>query len=198
MSNASPSRSLLLALAVTAALTGCRQDMHDQPRYRPLADSSFFPDGRASRPLVAGTIARGHLKADSRYFAGKQGNEFVNELPVQLTRDLLVRGQQRYDIFCAPCHGRAGDGEGMVVQRGFRHPPSFHQERLHNQALGHFYDVITNGFGAMSSYASRIPVADRWAIVAYIRALQLSQNATIEDVPAAERTALQAAGGQQQ
>jgi hypothetical protein len=189
-------RAFAILLAAVATSAACRQDMHDQPRYRPLADSSFFADKRASRPLVPGTIARGHLRTDTRYFAGREGAAFVTELPVKLTRDLLLRGQDRYDIFCSPCHGRAGDGEGMVVQRGFRHPPSFHQERLYNQPVGHYYDVIANGFGAMASYASRIPVGDRWAIVAYIRVLQLSQNATIDDVPAAERPALQAARNQ--
>jgi mono/diheme cytochrome c family protein len=164
--------------------------MHDQPRYRPLAGSQFFGDGRSARPLVQGTVARGHLRIDTRYYQGKDGQEFSTEFPMKLTRELLVRGRQRYDIYCAPCHGRTGDGEGMVVQRGFRHPPTFHQERLYNQPVGHFYDVITNGFGAMASYASRVPVDDRWAIVAYLRALQLARNATIQDVPPEARSIL--------
>ena len=158
--------------------------MHNQPRYRPLDASSFFNDGRSARPLVPGTVARGHLRTDTKLYRGRDGQEFVTEIPLKVTRELMVRGQDRYNIFCTPCHGRIGDGEGMVVQRGFRHPPTFHQERLHNQPVGHFYDVITSGFGAMASYASRIPVEDRWAIVAYIRALQLAHNATITDVPA--------------
>jgi hypothetical protein len=172
--------------------------MHDQPRYRPLAASPFFGDGRSARPLVQGTVARGHLRTDTRYYQGKDGQEFSTEFPMKLTRELLVRGQQRYDIYCAPCHSRTGDGEGMVVQRGFRHPPTFHQERLYNQPVGHFYDVITNGFGAMASYASRVPVDDRWAIVAYIRALQLARNATVQDVPPAERSKLESAPPRQE
>jgi hypothetical protein len=185
--------SLPAALLALLALTACRQDMHDQPRYRPLAGSTFFADGRSARPVVPGTVARGHLRTDARYFRGRDGADFVNELPMKVTRPLLLRGQQRFDIYCAPCHSRTGDGEGMVVLRGFRHPPTFHQERLYNQPAGHFYDVITNGFGAMASYASRVPVEDRWAIVAYIRALQLAHNASLEDVPASERQALDAA-----
>ena len=182
-------------------LTACRQDMHDQPRYRPLAASSFFSDGRSARPLVEGTVARGQLRSDPKLYRGRDGQGFVTEMPLKVTHELLLRGQDRYNIYCTPCHGRTGDGEGMVVQRGFRHPPTFHQERLHNQPVGHFYDVITNGFGAMASYASRVPVEDRWAIVAYIRALQLAHNATIADVPAADRVRLDAApaqGGQPQ
>ena len=168
--------------------------MHDQPRYRPLASSDLFGDGRSARPQVPGTVARGHLRADSKYFQGRDGKELVTNLPVPLTRDLLLRGQERYNIYCSPCHGRLGDGEGMVVLRGFRHPPSFHMDRLRQQPVGHFFDAMTNGFGAMASYASRVPVEDRWAIAAYIRALQLSQGATIDDVPASERGKLQ--GGQ--
>jgi mono/diheme cytochrome c family protein len=188
----------LAALAVTLMLAGCRQDMHDQPRYRPLAASTFFADGRSARPAVPGTIARGHLRTDAKFYKGRDGANLVAELPIPVTREVLNRGRERFNIYCSPCHSRTGDGEGMVVQRGFRHPPTFHQERLHNAPVGHFYDVITNGFGAMASYASRIPVNDRWAIVAYVRALQLSHNATIDDVPPAERSKLEAApaGGQ--
>jgi mono/diheme cytochrome c family protein len=181
----------ILCIPLLFLLAGCRNDMHDQPRYRPLASSNFFSDGRASRPLVPGTIARGYLRTDTRYYRGRDAGELVSEMPVKVTRELLVRGQERYNIYCSPCHGRTGDGEGMVVLRGFRHPPSFHQERLYNQPVGHFYDVITNGFGAMASYANRIAVEDRWAIVAYVRAIQLSQNATVDDVPPAERSRLQ-------
>lgn len=186
----------MLCASALCALTACRQDMHNQPRYRPLDASLFFNDGRSARPLVPGTVARGHLRTDSKLYRGRDGQEFVTEIPLKVTRELLVRGQDRYNIFCTPCHGRTGDGEGMVVQRGFRHPPTFHQERLHNQPVGHFYDVITSGFGAMASYASRIPVEDRWAIVAYIRALQLAHNATIADVPASDRAKLEAAPAQ--
>jgi hypothetical protein len=194
-----PQLNNLVTVLILLTLTACRQDMHNQPRYRPLSSSDFFTDGRAARPQVPGTVARGRLRADTRYYQGREGRELVSALPVKLTRELLLRGQDRYDIFCAPCHGRTGDGEGMVVLRGFRHPPSFHQERLYLQPVGHYYDVITNGFGAMASYASRVPVGDRWAVVAYIRALQLSHNAGIDDVPAAERPPLLAApGGQPQ
>lgn len=185
-----------LPLLALAALTGCRQDMHDPPRYRAQGSSDFFSDGRVNRPVVEGTVARGQLRADTKFYQGREGGEFVKTLPVELTKDLVKRGQERYNIYCSPCHGMVGDGEGMVVQRGFRHPPSFHLERMRELPVGHYYDVITNGFGAMSSYASRIPVKDRWAIVAYVRALQLSQNATMQDVPEAERGKLSQEGRQ--
>ncbi len=168
------------ALAL-AALLGCRQDMHDQPKYKPLRASRFFDDGRASRPLVEGTVARGHLHAD--------------EAPAPpLTRALLLRGRERYDIFCAVCHDRAGTGRGMIVERGFKQPPSFHVDRLRQVPDRYLVDVIGNGFGAMPSYAQQIRMADRWAIAAYMRALQLSQQATLADVPADERPLLE--GGQ--
>ncbi|MFN7925732.1 MAG: cytochrome c [Bryobacteraceae bacterium] len=182
-----PNNRYLLALPLVLLLAACRQDMHDQPKFKALSGSSFFPDGRASRPLIDGTIARGKLRTDTRMFQGKEGDAFVTQIPVPVTKALLERGQQRFNIYCSPCHGRLGDGEGLVTQRGFKHPPSYHSDKMRNQPAGYFYDVITNGFGAMASYASRVPAEDRWAIVSYIRALQLSQNATIEDVPAAER-----------
>lgn len=182
----------LIALSVVV-LAGCRQDMHDQPKYRPYAYSSFWNDARSVRPKVDNTIARGQLKLDTALHRGKTGDQFVSQIPIPVDRQLLTRGQQRYNIYCAPCHGATGDGEGMVVQRGFKHPPTYHQDRLRNQPVGYLYDVITNGYGSMISYASRIPVDDRWAIVAYIRALQLSQNATISDVPEADRPKLDAA-----
>lgn len=184
------SKKLLLALPVAALLTGCRQDMHDQPKFKALGGTSFFPDGRASRPLIDGTIARGKLRTDTRMFQGKEGDAFVTEIPMPVTKTFVERGQQRFEIYCAPCHGRLGDGEGLVSQRGFKHPPSYHSDKMRNQPVGYYYDVISNGFGAMASYASRVPTADRWAIIAYIRALQLSQNATIDDVPPAERANL--------
>ena len=150
--------------------------MYDQPRYKPLGKSDFFADERQARPLVEGTVARGMLRADSKLYAGKDGNTLVADSPARHAR-LLDRGRQRFDIFCAPCHDRTGAGNGMVVQRGYRPPPSFHIDRLRLQAVGHFFDVITNGFGAMPDYAAQIGPEDRWAIVAYIRALQLSQAA---------------------
>jgi mono/diheme cytochrome c family protein len=185
----------LFGIAIFA--TGCRQDMHDQPKYRPLAASSFFPDGRSARPMVEGTVARGYLKNDIPLYFGKaarDSKDFVTELPVKLDKALLERGQQRFNIFCSPCHGQSGDGEGMVVQRGLKHPPTYHSDRLHKQPVGYFFDVMSNGFGVMPSYASRIPVNDRWAIVAYVRALQYSRAATLDDVPPAERARLEASG----
>jgi hypothetical protein len=172
------------AVWLVAFLTpACRQDMHDQPKYQPLEASDFFADGRASRPLPPGTVARGHLNDDEHLYSGKSGKSFAETLPFPVSPALLVRGQERFNIFCSPCHGRLGDGEGMVVRRGFRHPPSFHIERLRQAPVGYYFDVITNGFGSMQDYSAQVPVKDRWAIVAYVRALQLSQHATLGDVP---------------
>ena len=166
--------------------------MANQPKYQPLQASSFFADGRSARPLPAGTVARGHLNEDSALSTGKSNGEFVDMLPVPLTRGLLERGRQRYDIYCSPCHGKTGDGQGLVVVRGFqRGPASFHIDRLRTERVGYFFDVVTNGFGAMPDYAAQTSIEDRWAIVAYVRALQLSQKASIEDVPEAERTGLE-------
>jgi len=180
--------TLLLALALCA----CRQDMHDQPRFKPLARSDFFSDHRSARPLLPGTVARGQLREDTLFFTGKEGREFTKTLPLPVTADLLARGRTQFQIFCAPCHGRVGRGDGMVVQRGFRKPPSYHIDRLRESPVGYYFDVITNGFGAMSDYAAQVEVKDRWAIVAYIRALQLSQHATLEDVPGVRRAELAA------
>ncbi len=171
-------------------VVGCQQQMADQPRYKPLAKSTFFADERSARPLVPGTLARGGRNADGAFSTGKVGNQPVVTLPLPLTQALLERGQERFNIFCAPCHDRVGGGQGMVVRRGFRAPPSYHTDRLRAAPVGHFFDVITNGFGAMPDYAAQIPPPDRWAIVAYIRALQLSQHATVEDVPPPERQRL--------
>jgi mono/diheme cytochrome c family protein len=181
--------ALVLGLAAAAA-AGCRQDMHDQPKYKAFRPSDFFGDDRSARPLVEDTVARGQLRADAAYFTGKQGTMPVDVLPVAVTPALLRRGQQRYGIYCTPCHGQTGRGDGMVVQRGYRRPPSFHIDRLRNEKTGYFFDVITSGFGAMPDYAAQVTVADRWAIVAYLRALQLSENARLEDVPADRRDAL--------
>jgi mono/diheme cytochrome c family protein len=178
-----------LALGSLASL-GCRQDMHDQPRYKPLGNSDFFPDGRASRPLVPGTVARGFLREDARLHAGKDAAGFLAEFPLEVDLALVQRGRERFDIYCSPCHGRTGAGAGMVVQRGYRRPPSLHIDRLREARPGYFFDVITNGFGIMPDYAAQVPVRDRWAIVAYVRALQLSQHASLDDVPAAEITRL--------
>ena len=171
----------------------CRQDMHDQPRYKPQARSAFFGDDRAARPRVPGTVARGHLPGDPGLETGKVGTAFVPAVPVPIDMKLLKRGAQRYQIYCSPCHGQVGRGDGMIVRRGYRPPPSFHIDRLRAQPAGYYFDVITAGFGAMPDYAAQITVPDRWAIVAYVRALQLSQNATVADVPAQRRGEL--AGG---
>jgi hypothetical protein len=177
----------LLALGCTAA---CRQDMHDQPRYEALEKSTFFADGRSARPAVEGTVARGQLVQDEHLATGKVKGEFATALPFPLTRELLERGRERYDIFCAACHDRIGSGEGVVVQRGMTRPASLHIQRLREAPIGYFYDVMTSGFGAMFDFKDRIPPADRWAIAAYMRALQLSQNASLEDVPAGQRETL--------
>ena len=176
-----------LALGFSA---GC-DNLKYQARYDPLEPSDFFTDGNSARPLVAGAVARGDLRVDHAFYDGKVGSQPVDTLPVPLTRELLDRGRQRFDIFCAPCHGRTGEGNGMIVQRGFIQPPAYHIQRLREAPIGHFYDVMTNGFGAMYGYNYRIPPEDRWAIAAYIRVLQLSQGATLDDVPPAERQKLQ-------
>jgi len=182
---------LILALAATL-LTGCRQDMQDQPKYVPLRPSSFFDDGRSERPLVEGTVARGHLNADSAFYTGKTDGKPVDAFPFAITRAVLNRGQERFNIYCSPCHDRLGTGHGMIAQRGFNRPPpqSYHVDRLRQAPVGYFFDVITNGVGAMPDYAAQIEPADRWAIVAYVRVLQLSQDASLNDVPPAERGAL--------
>ena len=168
-------------------LFGCRLDMHVQPKYKPLDPSNFFDDGRSARPEVPGTVAHGHLRADELLYTGKVNGEPADVFPFPVTREVLERGRERYNIYCSPCHDYTGSGRGMVVQRGFPPPPSYHLERLVKAPAGHFFEVMTNGYGAMYSYASRVTPDDRWAIVAYIRALQLSQHATLEDVPPQER-----------
>lgn len=173
---------------VGALTSACRLDMHVQPRENPLARSDFFTDQRSARPLVEGTVARGQLHADTYFYTGKIGNNPGTEMPFPVTMEVLERGRQRFNIFCAPCHSRVGDGNGFVPSRGFaRKPPSFHIDRLQKAPVGYFFDVITNGFGIMPDYASQIPTRDRWDIIAYIRALQLSQNATTADVPAGQK-----------
>jgi hypothetical protein len=176
--------ALSIAMAALLLLAGCREDMQVQPRINPLRISDFYGDSRSARPLVDGTIARGQLRNDSYFYTGMVGKDPGNEMPFPVTREVLQRGRERFNIFCAPCHSELGDGNGMVVQRGYRRPPSYHIDRLRNAPLGHFYDVISNGFGVMPDYAAQVPPHDRWAIVAYIRALQLSQNAPASLVPA--------------
>jgi Cytochrome C oxidase, cbb3-type, subunit III len=173
-------RNWLVLLGILA-LAGCRQDMHDQPRFKPLAKSDFYPDLRSARTPVEGTVARGEFHEDTYFYTGKMGHNPGNYMPFAVTQSDLERGQQRFNIYCAPCHSRLGDGNGMVPQRGFRHPPSYHEDRLRKAPLGYFFQVITQGFGAMPDYAEQIPPRDRWCIVAYIRALQLSRDATVAD-----------------
>jgi mono/diheme cytochrome c family protein len=184
-------RARVCAIALACiALTGCRQDMHDAPSYDPLQQSAFFPDGAASRMLVANTVARGQLREDELLYTGKVNGQPSTEFPMPVTADVLTRGQERFNVYCSPCHGRTGIGNGMIVQRGFRAPPSYHDERLRNVPVGYLFDVMTNGFGAMQDYSAQVPVTDRWAIAAYIRALQLSQHAAVADVPADRRADL--------
>jgi len=185
-------RVLAIAL-VCAAVGACRQDMHDAPSYDPLQESTFFTDGRASRTLVANTVARGHLREDEHLYTGKINGQLAMEFPMPVTAEVMARGRERFNVFCSPCHGRTGEGNGMIVQRGFRQPPSYHEDRLIDAPAGHFFDVMTNGFGAMQDYSAQVPVADRWAIAAYIRALQFSRRATMADVPADRREEMDAA-----
>ena len=174
----------------SALLLGCRQDMHVQPKYVPGDPSSFFPDGRSERPPVAGTVARGQLRTDELLYAGRTNGAVADIFPFPITSADLSRGRERYNIYCSPCHDYTGSGNGMIVQRGFPSPPSFHIERLRQAPAGHFFEVITNGLGLMYSYASRVSPDDRWRIAAYIRALQLSQHGAMGDVPASESNAL--------
>ncbi|HEY8559348.1 MAG TPA: cytochrome c [Pyrinomonadaceae bacterium] len=194
-------------LSVVALAAGCRYDMQDQPRYKPYKQSDFFPDKRASRDLPNGTVPRGQLRENKALYTGKKenadpnaqvqtttdasGNTLISsfpndieEFPIPVTQELLDRGEERYKVYCIVCHGPVGNGDGMIVRRGFSKPPTYNDDRLRNAPVGHFYDVITNGQGRMNSYASQIPnVSDRWAIVAYIRALQISQNPNAQPLP---------------
>jgi mono/diheme cytochrome c family protein len=181
---------LLLAGCCLLAVAGCRQRMAETGRAKPLDRSDFFEDGRLARPLRPGTVPRGQLRADAPFFTGKVNGALLDELPVPLGKDLLARGQERYEIFCTPCHGRAGTGEGAAVKRGMRMPPSYHLPRLREAPIGHFFDVVTNGFGVMLGYAEQIPPADRWAIAAYVRALQVSQGIPVAELTPDERALL--------
>ena len=187
-------RAAVPLVVASCLITGCRQDMHNQPKYRPLRATTFFADGSSARPLVEGTIARGTLQEDAAFFTGKVGNVAVKELPFAVDEHVLDRGQERFNIYCTPCHDATGSGRGMVVQRGYRQPTSFHEERLRIADAGYFFDVMTNGFGAMPDYRAQIAPRDRWAIVAYIRALQLSQHASKADIPGGDPAALKPAG----
>lgn len=187
-------RTLALCASVLAIFAlGCRQDMHDAPRYDPLEESKFYPDGRSAREPVAGTVARGHLNEDVAFHTGKTAaGQWLAEPPVEVDLALLRRGQERFNIFCAPCHDQLGSGRGLIVRRGYKQPTTYHSERLRTVPIGYFVDTITNGFGQMPSYAAQVKPADRWAIAAYIRALQLSQNAPAAVLSAADRQALAA------
>jgi len=169
--------------------------MHDQPRFEPLEASSVFPDGRSSRPRVPGTVARGEREYDAHFLEGRVNGELASTFPIEITRDVLERGHERYDVFCSACHDRAGTGQGIVVERGLKQPASFHVERLRKAPPGYVFDVITRGFGAMYDLSDKIPPDDRWAIVAYVRVLQRSQNATLADVSEADRKRLLAEAG---
>lgn len=172
------------------AVAGCRVDMHVAPRYDTYAETSFFGDDRSARPVIPGTVARGELRTDELLYTGKINGVESDQFPFPITRADLERGRARFEVYCTPCHDYTGSGHGMIVQRGFPQPPSYHIYRLRTAPVGHFFDVMTNGFGTMFSYAARVSPADRWRIAAYIRALQLSENATINDVPANEQAQL--------
>jgi mono/diheme cytochrome c family protein len=189
------------AFGLLAFTSACRQDMHDQPKYIPLRESDIFPNHQSARMFVEGTVARGSVPANASQQQTTQPANSATGAPADLfpfpiTEEVLNRGQQRFNIYCAPCHSQLGDGNGMIVQRGFRRPPSFHTDRLRQAPASHFFDVVTNGFGAMYSYAEQIPTNDRWSIIAYIRALQLSQNAPKSLLNSGELQKLNA-GGQQ-
>lgn len=182
-----PLLGLLLCLVVTVS---CTLDMHDQPRYEPFEESNFFADKASVRPRVADTVARGQAHLDTHLYTGRINGDFAETFPFTVTTAILDRGHERYDIFCTPCHGLVGDGHGVVTQYGMKVPPSFHDPDLRNEPAGYYFDIITEGTRIMPSYAARIPPVDRWAIIAYIRALQLSQNADVKQLPADELTPL--------
>ena len=202
-------KALLLLLLGLIVITGCRRDMQDQPKMKPYRGTSFFGDGTSMRQPIDGTIPRGQLRSNTEYFTGKKANapratatpatqqptasaqantypDDIDTFPFPVTKEVVDRGRERYEIFCTACHGLTGNGDGMIVRRGFRRAASFNDDRLRQAPVGHFFDAITNGWGAMPSYASQIPVQDRWAIITYIRALQLSQqnNAAASASPA--------------
>lgn len=180
--------STCIALILTAA--ACRQDMHDQPKYGPLRASTFFADGSSARPLPAGTVARGQLREDSLLYTGKIGDEPVDQFPFPVTEQVMARGQEAFNAYCSHCHGQTGAGDGMVVQRGYTKPVALYDEKVRSKPVGHIFDVITNGFGAMPDHAAQVKVNDRWAIAAYVRALQAGASGTVTDVPAEQREQL--------
>jgi mono/diheme cytochrome c family protein len=187
-------RALVLGVLIGGgAAAGCRQDMHDGPRFTALQQNPFYADQRSSRPLVDGTVARGQLRDNDVFYTGMSApNTPVALIPMAVTKETIERGHDRFNVYCTPCHGKTGEGNGMIVQRGYKQPPTLHDARLRASAAGYFYDVMTHGFGQMPDYAAQITPQDRWAVVAYIRALQLSQHATLADVPEADRGKLDA------
>ena len=180
----------LVIVAAVFLLAGCRRDMFNQPKSNPLRESDSFSDGVASRPIPPHTIDRSVLVENEAFYTGMNGSNLVAEIPLPVTRELLDRGRERFEINCVPCHGETGDGNGMVVRRGFPSPPSYHIDRLREAPVGHFFDVMTRGYGVMYSQASHVTVEDRWAIASYIRALQLSQQAKVADLSPAEASQL--------
>lgn len=190
-------RSAALSGAVLAAIlfTGCYQKMGRMPAYDPYEQSDFYADKSSARPLVEGTVAHGTLKTDELLYTGKIGGQLANVMPFPVTQEVLDRGQERFNIYCSMCHGRTAEGDGMIVRRGYKQPPSFYSEAVTSQPLGFYFDTITNGFGVMPSYAPQVPVNDRWAIIAYIKALQLSRSQTVADIPPAELAKLESGGG---
>ena len=172
----------LLCLVIGLSFTSCRKGMVVQQHLKPLAEERFFENHSGSRIPPEQTVARGQLRADEQYFTGRIGEQLALTIPMPVTPALLARGRERFDIYCSVCHGRTAEGNGMIAQRGFPNPPSFHDPRLRKAPIGYFFYVMTNGYGVMFSYASRVPPEDRWAIAAYIRALQLSQNAGPSDL----------------
>lgn len=187
------SKRQLLALAACLLAAGCRLNMHDQHKVKTLGESTFFADGQGARPLPAHTIARGDLREGLVFTGLGPDNKPIAQMPpeIQVTKELLLRGQERFNIYCSPCHGRLGLGNGMIAQRGYKQPTSYHIERLRTAPIGYFFNVMTEGYGVMPTYAPQIPVHDRWAIAAYIRVLQYSQNATLAELPAADQQIVQ-------
>jgi mono/diheme cytochrome c family protein len=181
-----------VAMAAMLVLAGCRQDMQNQPKFYPQRGTTFFADGRSVRPQVAGTVAREQMDVDSYFNTGLVSGKEGDGLPIPLNAETMARGQERYNIYCSACHSRVGNGDGMIVQRGYRPAGNFHSDRLRNAPLGHFFSVMTNGYGAMPDYAAQLTPADRWAVAAYIRALQLSQDAKPSDAGSAPTTDLHA------
>jgi hypothetical protein len=182
--------SLIAMGALSLGLAGCsRLDMQDQPKYKPERPSDFFADGRSERQPLPGTIARGALEEDVAFYVGTDDHgDDIKDFPIAIDKAVILRGEQRYDIYCAPCHGRIGNGLGMIVRRGFKAPPSYHIDRLRDAPIGHYFNVITNGYGAMLNYAQQLEPRDRWAVIAYIRVLQYSENANINDLPQEARS----------